>query len=88
MKAILEKVNFEITEVKQWTPEFEPDLNSDAFAFKFNPDEKTRNVIATRLGKAGEELTDADLENFVKASIDIALTNAELEAMKPDSEDK
>lgn len=65
----------EHTSTEQWQPEFEPDFASNALSFKFDPDEKTKNVIATRLGKRVEELTDADLEVFVKESIEMALFN-------------
>ena len=68
---------FEMTEVQKWEPEFETDLSSDKLSFLFDPDDSTKNVIATRLGKKAEELTDTDLEMFVKDSIDMALTAEE-----------
>jgi len=64
---------FECTGTEKWRPEFEPDFALDGLSFKFNPDEKTKNVIATRLNKRMEDLTDSDLEDFVKDSIETSL---------------
>ena len=65
-----EQTPFEPTWTEEWQPEFEHDLGKEGLAFRFNPDEKTKNIIATKLGKNTEDLTDSDCENFVKQSID------------------
>jgi hypothetical protein len=71
--CVFEQTPFELTDTEEWKPEFEPEETPDGIKFRFDPDEKTKNVIATRLGKDIGDLTDSDLEDFIKQSIEIAL---------------
>jgi len=71
--CMFEQTPFELTDTESWRPEFEADMSADGMSFRFNPDDKTKNVIATRLGKDVAVLTDRDYEDFVKMSIEMAL---------------
>ena len=69
-----DQTDFQLSGVDEWNPEFERESNDyDGFHFRFNPNDHTRHVIATRLSKKVEDLTPDDCERFVKESIDASL---------------
>ena len=65
---------FEITAVEGWNPEFESEKSEEGLKFHFNPGTETKNVIATRLHKDVESLTETDYDTFVKDCIQKALS--------------
>ena len=71
--CLFEQTPFELTDTDHYEPEFEAEGTKDGLAFRFNPDNQTKNIIATRLGKQVDDLDSTDLDRFVKESIDIAL---------------
>ena len=72
--CVFDQTNFKLSETEEWNPEFEAeDVSEDGFHFRFNPDNQTRNVIATRMQKQVDELTDEDCERFVKEAIEFSL---------------
>jgi len=71
--CVFDQTPFELTDTEEWKPEFESDIVKEGISFSFNPDKKTKNIIATRLGKDINSLTDLDCEDFVKQSIEVAL---------------
>lgn len=77
--CIFEQSPMEISHTEMFEPEFETDPTSkDGIRFNFSPDEKTKNIIATRMGKRVEEMLDEDYERFAKESISINLGNDNL----------
>jgi hypothetical protein len=71
--CVFEQTPFELTDTEVWDPEFETGATLNGLNINFNPDIKTKNIIATRLGKNIAEMTDSDYTNFVKESIEVAL---------------
>ena len=71
--CVFEQTDFELSDTEEFKPEIERDLTQDGIGFKLNLDENTRNIIATRLSKNIEDVTDTDVEDFVKQSIETAL---------------
>jgi len=71
--CVFEQTPFELSDTEEWQPEFERDLTQDGIGFKLNLSENTRNIIATRLSKNVKGLSDTDIEDFVKQSIETAL---------------
>jgi len=67
-----EQTDFEPTHTEEWNPEFELDFRNSN-TFHFNPDDRTRNIIATRLQKNTEDLTEDDIGMFVKESLEKSL---------------
>ena len=75
--CIFEQSPFELTGTDEFSPELELDPTAkDGIALKFNPDEKTKVIIATRLCKKADELIDSDYEAFIKESIETHLNNS------------
>jgi len=69
-----EQTDFNLSSVEQWKPEISlENFDSDGMVFKFNPDEHTKNIIATRLHKDVSTLTEDDYQLFVKNSIQVSL---------------
>lgn len=73
--CVFDQTPFELTGTEEWTPEFERDIGEEGVSFKFNPDDKTKNIIATRLSKKVEDVTEDDIEDFVKQSVERALVS-------------
>ena len=67
--------DFEPVATEAWNPELEANEDGDGLTFHFNPSEKTKSVIATRMHKPMDELTYDDYERFVKSSIQFALSS-------------
>ena len=67
------QTDFDIADTEEWQPEFEETQNQEGLKFAFNPSEEVRNVIASRLCKATEELTQEDIAEFVKESVELSL---------------
>jgi len=65
--------DFEPVATEPWTPELESGWDEKGLKFHFDPNDKTKSVIATRLQKPASELTEEDYEQFVKDSIQEAL---------------
>lgn len=74
--CFFDQTQFEPVATETWEPELESKNNHNGLQFDFNPSEKTRAVIATRLQKTPSELTNADIEIFVKESIQYSLEKA------------
>lgn len=68
--CFFEQSPFEASDTEEWNAEFE---STEGEGFKFNPSEETRNIIATRMQKDVSELTEDDLESFIKGSIENSL---------------
>lgn len=64
-----DQTDFELSEVETWIPELDSVVSGGGVAFKFNPDEKTKNIIAERLHKNVSEITDSDYHEFVRDAI-------------------
>lgn len=72
--CVFDQTNFKLSETEEWNPEFEvEDASKDGLQFRFNPDDQTRNIIATRMQKQADELTEEDCERFVKEAIESSL---------------
>lgn len=68
-----DQTDFELTDTEIWEPEIESKEIEGGINLDFKPDEKTKNIIATRLQKSISDLTNEDIEQFVKESIENAL---------------
>jgi len=72
--CVFDQTDFKLSEIEEWNPEFETEnVSEDGFRFRFNPDERTRNIITTRMQKKAGELTEEDCERFVKEAIESSL---------------
>ena len=72
--CVFEQTDFKLSETEVWEPEFETEeVSQDGLHFRFNPDDRTRNIIATRMQKRVEDLTQEDCERFVKEAIEDSL---------------
>jgi len=72
--CFFDQTNFELVGTDTWNPELEANPeDGEGICFHFNPSEKTKNVIATRLCKAAKDLTEEDFETFVKESLQSVL---------------
>ena len=71
--CVFEQTPFELTDTEEWNPEFEMNTTPQGLSINFNPDVKTKNVIATRLGKDIKDMSDSDYADFVKESIEASL---------------
>jgi hypothetical protein len=73
--CIFEQSPMERSHTEIFEPEFEVDPTSkDGIRFNFSPDEKTKNIIATRMGKKADEMLDSDYEEFIKKSMEVNLS--------------
>jgi len=74
--CFFDQTNFELEKTEQWKPEFSSEalgeINGDMI-FNINLSPETKSIIATRLQKDVEELTDADYANFLKESVQQSL---------------
>jgi hypothetical protein len=61
---------FALVDSEEWIPEIEPAITADGLGWKFCPSEKTREKIAKKLKKLPEDLTEEDLGNFIKNSVE------------------
>jgi len=71
--CFFDQTNFEIVGSEEWSPEIESEKDVEGFKFNFSPSDETKNVIATRLQKDITDLTDEDIEIFVKESLQKSL---------------
>lgn len=71
--CFFDQTPFEIVATEDWEPEIEASKEATGLKFNFDPSEETKNVIATRLQKDVQDLTDEDYEEFVKGSLQKAL---------------
>jgi hypothetical protein len=73
--CFFDQTPFEVVATEGWNPELEADEQTDGegIIFNFNPSDKTKNVIATRLQKKAKDLTDEDYQGFVKECLQEAL---------------
>lgn len=71
--CFFDQTDFEPVATEAWNPELESDWDESGLKFNFVPNEKTKSVIATRLQKSADDLTNEDYERFVKESIQNAL---------------
>ena len=72
--CFFDQTDFTLSSVEEWKPGLESKATPEGIEFKFNPDDKTKNVIATRLQKNMNEMTDDDYHRFVKEAIQKELT--------------
>jgi len=74
--CFFDQTNFELEKTEEWKPEFSSEalgeINGDMI-FNINLSLETKSIIATRLQKDIEELTDADYTNFLKESVQQSL---------------
>jgi hypothetical protein len=67
--CFFDQSEFKLSSVEQWKPELsEVDLDN-GISFKFDPNEETKSVIATRLQKNVKDITEEDYHRFVKEAI-------------------
>ena len=71
--CVFDQTDFELSNTEKWEPEVDSQEVEGGIDFKFKPDAKTKNIIATRLHKPVDSLTSDDLEQFAKESIERAL---------------
>lgn len=71
--CVFDQTDFELTDTELWEPEINSQEIDGGINFSFNPNAKTRNIIATRLQKPVDALTNDDIERFAKESIENAL---------------
>ena len=72
--CFFEQTDFELAKVEKWKPEIcLDDLAPEGMSFKFAPSDQTKNIIATRLQKNVESLTEDDYQQFIKESIQKSL---------------
>lgn len=71
--CFFDQTPFENVATEEWSPELESKTAEEGLSFNFNPSDKTKNVIATRLQKDVDELTDEDYELFIKESLQKSL---------------
>ena len=71
--CVFNQTDFELTDTERWEPEIDSQEIEGGINLKFNPDDKTKNIIATRLQKPVNDLASEDIERFVKESIEAAL---------------
>ncbi len=68
---------FSLVDSEEWIPEIEPTVTEDGLGWKFNPNfnpnEKTRAMIAKKMSKAPEDLTEENIRSFLKNSIEKSL---------------
>jgi len=67
--CFFDQTDFDITSIEEWKPEIDSIAELEGVSFKFNPDEETKNVIATRLHKSADDITEEDYHRFVKEAI-------------------
>jgi len=71
--CFFEQTPFELSDTEVCKAELRKYRDGEGLAFRFNPDYKTKNVIAGRLQKHPDELTDEDYSRFVKESLEMGL---------------
>jgi hypothetical protein len=71
--CFFDQTPFKLTETEKCNVELQKYREGNGVVFAFNPDYKTKNVIATRLLKKPEELTEDDYATFVKESVELSL---------------
>ena len=49
--CFFDQTDFALSSVEQWKNELDSKVSDDGLSFKFNPDDETKNIIATRLQK-------------------------------------
>lgn len=67
---------FSLIDSEEWIPEIETTTTKNGLGWKFCPNNKTRTAIANKMSKSLENLTDDDIEKFIKSSIEENLKKA------------
>ncbi len=73
--CVFEQTEFELTDSEEWKPEIETHISEDGLGWKFVPSDKTKEVIAKKLGKSKNELIESDFQKFIKESVEKSLKN-------------
>jgi len=64
---------FTLMESQEWNPEIETTTNENGLGWKFCPNEKTKAAIAKKMSVPLKDLTEEDIENFIKYSVEKSL---------------
>ena len=75
-----DQTDFELSTVEEWSPDFETNsvnLTENSLDLNFNLSPRIKNIIATRLQKPMDEMTQEDYIKFIKTSLGTQLKNQE-----------